>query len=125
MVMPMISRRQKEHEEHRDWLRTLDFFQDEIKIFQNELAEVLRRHPNLLSVVEHVDEYRRILLKKLEHIDNLRCGIQAQERVLAGLSVHGSLPTHQRIKADYEDFTEQFDRFKQGFRRFVARQYAY
>ena len=67
------------HQEHRDWLSKLDFYQDELKIFQNELAQVIRRFPRRMSLLEHVDEYRKILLKKLEHIDDFRNSIAKQE----------------------------------------------
>lgn len=111
-----------QHQEHREWLNQLDFFQDEIKIFQQELMQVLHRHPNYLSILEHVDEYRDILMKKLQHIDDFRRQIILQEKNLSrelepateGLWDHSSLRTEIR------EFIQEYLEFKETFRRFVA-----
>ena len=67
------------HREHREWLSTLDFYQDEIKIFQKELFIVLTQHPDLPSIIEHVEEYRALFLRKLKTIDEIRYRIARHE----------------------------------------------
>lgn len=70
------------HQEHKEWLQQLNFYQDEIKFFQNELAMVLHKHLDRFEFIENVDEYKNIFLKKLQHIDELRHKIILHEKAL-------------------------------------------
>ena len=38
------------HKEHKEWLSQLDFYDNEIKIFQNELSIIVDRHPDQFSI---------------------------------------------------------------------------
>lgn len=109
-----------QHQEHRKWLSQLDFYQDEIKIFQHELMDVVQRHPNYFQMVEHVDEYRAILLRKIQHIDDLRHRIMLHERHLA-LEHQEIQSTHDELKLEIEAFVRDFEEMKANFRRFVSR----
>ncbi len=111
-----------QHQEHRDWLSKLDFYQDEIKIFQRELMQVLHRHPNYLSIIEHVDEYRRILLKKLEKIDEFRREIILHEKRLSRTldPTAEGLWDHGEVRNEIAVFFKEFEAMKTNFRRFVA-----
>jgi len=111
-----------QHQEHREWLGKLDFYQDEVQIFQRELMRVLHQHPNYLSIIEHVDEYRDILLKKLEKIDTFRREIILHEKQLS----HSLKPPseglwdHREVRKEIGIFFEEFEAMKTNFRRFVA-----
>lgn len=111
-----------EHQEHREWLSKLDFYQDQVLIFQKELTEVVRKHPQLLSIIEHVDEYRKILIKKLDHIDDFRHEILRHEKLLSGMETQdGILPAdHEKVRTHLLNFIESFEQFKVNFRRFAA-----
>ncbi len=110
------------HQEHRDWLSKLDFYQDQVLIFQKELTEVSRQHPQLLSIIEHVDEYRAILLKKLEHIDGFRHDIIRHEKMLmeGNQQAWPVKREHEEVRAELNKFIEDFNEFKNTFRRFAA-----
>ena len=70
------------HKEHREWISSLNFYQDEIRIFQKELEKVLFEYPDLYSIIEHVDEYQHILSKKLSQVSSFRRQIILHERHL-------------------------------------------
>lgn len=108
------------HQEHRAWLSQLDFYQDEIKIFQNELCSVIQEHPDYLQKIEHVDEYRAILLRKLQRIDDLRHAIMLHERQLVGTALP-SEDDHDDVRSELENFIRNFESMKVNFRRFVSR----
>jgi hypothetical protein len=111
-----------EHQEHRDWLSKLDFYQDQVLIFQKELTEVVRKHPHLLSIIEHVDEYRKILIRKLDRIDDFRYEILLHEKQLSGTQqeeLHFQ-PDHLKVRKEFDDFMKSFEEFKKNFRRFAA-----
>lgn len=107
------------HQEHRQWLSQLDFYEDEIRIFRRELLGVVQMHPDYFYMVEHVDEYRAILLRKLEHIDQLRHQIILQERKLIDKEVSNT-NDHEALRHSMETFVQNFEEMKTSFRRFVA-----
>jgi hypothetical protein len=111
-----------EHQEHRDWLSQLDFYQDQVLIFQKELTEVVCKHPHLLSIIEHVDEYRKILITKLDHIDDFRYEILLHEKQLSGSeSEQLNLRfNHEEVRSRLQEFIQAFEQFKKNFRRFAA-----
>ena len=113
---------QFQHKDHQEWLNHLNFYQDEIKILQNELLLVLYEHPENLSLIEHVEEYRGILLKKLSHIDDLRHAIMQHEHKLAtGDGVdEASAAKHREVSDQVSEFEGQFEAMKASFRRFVS-----
>ncbi len=110
------------HQEHRMWISRLNFYQDEIKFFQNELGVVLHKHINYLSILEHVDEYRNILLKKLKLIDELRHDIIIHEkRIATEIDFgEGELKYHNKIRRKYKRFVDNFEALKKNLKRFVA-----
>jgi hypothetical protein len=108
------------HQEHREWLSQLDFYQDEIKIFQNELCGVIQQHPDYLHMIEHVDEYRSILLRKLQRIDDLRHTIMLHERQLVKEEPQDE-HEHDEVRSTMEHFVQAFESMKANFRRFVSR----
>ncbi len=111
---------QVQHQEHREWLSQLDFYQDEIRIFQQELGKVIREHPDFFRLVEHVEEYRSILMRKLERVDDLRYRISLHERQLAdGLAEVSD--AHEQTRVEMERFVHDFEAMKTNFRRFVSR----
>lgn len=111
-----------QHKEHREWLSQLDFYQDQIKIFQTELAQVLHRHPKYLSILEHVNEYRSILMKKLEHIDEYRHQIILHEKRISQKLEPDTegLWDHSEMRSEIQQFMRDFEELKNNFRRFVA-----
>ncbi|MDX1943038.1 MAG: hypothetical protein SFU99_20915 [Saprospiraceae bacterium] len=107
------------HQQHRQWLSQLDFYEDEVKIFREELLGVVQKHPNYFRMVEHVDEYRTILMRKLEHIDNLRHQIVLHERNLVEHE-NIAMSDHNILKTAIENFVQDFEAMKANFRRFVS-----
>ena len=111
------------HQEHRDWISSLDFYQDEIRIFQKELEKVLFEFPDLYSIIEHVDEYQNILLKKLSKVSHFRRQIILHERHLADSNSFNEedLWGHMETREKLEEFISNFEKLKKNFRRFVSK----
>ncbi|HMO40062.1 MAG TPA: hypothetical protein PKC76_15855 [Saprospiraceae bacterium] len=108
-----------QHQEHRDWLSQLDFYEDQMRTFQKELLKIVQHRPDYLSIVEHVDEYRRILLRKLEHMDALRHAIMQHERQISNAEF-APAEAHEAVKVQLLEFVADFEKLKVNFRRFVA-----
>ena len=110
------------HKDHREWLSQLNFYQDEIKILQNELMLTLHKHPESLSILEHVDEYRSIFMRKLQRIDRLRHQIILHEKLLS-IDLNpkpDNIWDHHEIRLEMEGFVRDFELLKHNFRGFVA-----
>ena len=112
------------HKEHLEWLSQLDFYFDEIKIFQKELSMIMDRHPNQFSITEHDDEYNEIFRKKLHDIDKLKLQLKLHEHELT----KGNEPEmdelwdHETTRVNVLEFVTKFEELKKNFRRFVSRQ---
>nr|AWJ66126.1 hypothetical protein [uncultured bacterium] len=111
-----------QHQEHQAWLKKIDFYQEQIQIFQKELSMVLHQHIDLFSIIEHVDEYRMILLKKLKKLDELRRQIILHEKNIAQTLQTDAINLwdHMEVRAQLEEFEKKYDSLKKNFRNFVA-----
>lgn len=110
-----------EHRQHLEWLSKLDFYREEIAIFQNELQQVVQEHPQLLSIIEHVEEYEAILIRKKIHLEHLRQKIQEeQEKLLSSGQEVSDQESYLMLSKDLQDFFDEIESLKPTFRRFVA-----
>ena len=110
------------HREHKDWLNQLNFYQDEIKFFQNELVLVLHANHTSFSFFETIDEYKKIFLKKLKKIDSMRHQVIIHEKKLSGEleTEDQDLKEHREIRERFTKFVNDFELLKKNFNRFAA-----
>lgn len=71
------------HQEHLLWINELNFIQDEIKHFQNRLAQVLVNKRKDDDFVKDVSYYRKKCLEILNEVDEHRFTIATYEQHLA------------------------------------------
>lgn len=110
------------HKDHKNWISKIEFYLDEIEIFKMELQVVLYKNPNNFSVMEHVDEYINILIKKRKGLNQMLDEIKFHEREFVdGLEVEEirSLE-HMKIKEKCQAFEESFKELKTLFKNFVT-----
>jgi len=115
---------QIQHQDHQEWLKEVDFYLEQIGIFQVELELVASQSLEYLSNLEHVEEYRSILLKKTGTLNEIKEQITLHEKVIAEqISVNKTtIWDHLEVKKRLTDFVNEFDEFKKSFRKFVAHQ---
>jgi hypothetical protein len=70
------------HKVHTAWLGKLDFFQDEIKFFQNKLFTAILENDHSPMTEEHVAEYRELFFLNLKRIDDIRHLILRHEMMI-------------------------------------------
>ncbi|MBK8112414.1 MAG: hypothetical protein IPN73_12660 [Saprospiraceae bacterium] len=109
------------HQKRTEWSNKLDFYQDELLILQKELYKTVDAHPDLPSIIEHFNEYRSIIKKKLDKIDELRFSLLLAEKQLNRemLDQPGA-----SLGAQYDDFLQfeiNIEAFKNQIRRFIAK----
>lgn len=109
---------QKIYLQQRDWSGMLDFYEEEISIFQVLLEEVVHEHPDRLSILEHVEEYTAILQKKKQHILELRA-LMAE---IAHLDSANEDKEQQwdALATRIHYFRAEVEALKMNFRRFTA-----
>lgn len=122
--MKTVSIKEYHHADHRQWMKLLDFYQDEIKIFQSNLSKVVQAHPDLFSIIEMVDEYRKLLMKKLYKIDELRHQISLHEHHISNESNTQESEyvwDHQKVAERMKELQKNFDLLKSNLRRFTSK----
>jgi hypothetical protein len=123
-AMSTVTIKEFHHADHKEWMSTLDFYQDEIKIFQTNLSKVVQAHPDLFSIIEMVDEYRKLLMKKLYKIDELRHQIALHEHHISNLLIEQKSEfvfDHQEVGERMKDLKLNFNSLKKNLRRFTSK----
>ncbi len=109
------------HQLHRACIQQLDYVLDQIQLFREALARVVFQHPDDLSLLEHVEEYRAILHRKQERALALKEAVKAQERQLALQASGEAAEACDEALPDVQGFEEEFELLRQTLRRFVSR----
>ena len=121
-MIDITEERLRQHKEHSAWMKALDFYENEIEFFRTELDAVVRKHDSNFSIVEHVDEYKAIFKRKLEHISELRNAFADHERKLSKNQLdQEDLAYHRVMESKYADFVALFEELKRRFKRFASR----
>ena len=114
----------QQHQAYQQWLRELRFYKEEMVIFEKELNLLIERHPNLLSIIEHVEEYQKIFKQKVSKLDLLNNRIMAKEQNLSSAVNQNDddlQAEFEKIQREKEDFVSRMETLKKNFRRFVAK----
>lgn len=113
------------NDEHREWLSDLNFIQDEIKYFQNQIAKLKARFEDT-QTVEALEEYQKSLLNRLFNIDEYRQIIYDHERQMAktmDLASRSKVEIeedHHTERKRIKEFLEDYDQIKQKLKDYLA-----
>lgn len=115
------------HSEHRVWTNELNFFKDEIKIFERRLAAVANRNEGL-TVTAQVEHFQNRFIREKEVIDELKHNLSLNERQLAGFvkELNGlglqsiRMDSHAKLRNDMQTHRKLYTELKNEFRRFEA-----
>ncbi len=109
------------HHDHREWLDSFNFYEDEIKFFQSELELVLHKNSNSYSKLDNYNEYKKILDKKLFIIEDLRSEIEYQKKIFdVDEIVDENISYHLELKDKFQNFIKNFESLKKNLKRFAA-----
>ncbi len=114
------------HVEHGRWLKALDFYQDEILVFKNRLAEVSSK--NSAHEVKHeVEKFQNRFFIQKNEIDLLKHYINHSEVELVDeikanpiASDHRKTEDNLPLRERFEIFEKLFKELKIDFNEFVA-----
>ncbi|MCB0637181.1 MAG: hypothetical protein KDC54_11215 [Lewinella sp.] len=102
------------HFEHSLWVRQLDFYKDEVGIFENRLEQLVQRWDKH-EVLAQLERFQNQFIREKEVIDILRHDINAHESSLAAYAKAHPIAIEQVHFADHEGLRERMSRFRQIF----------
>lgn len=114
------------HFEHKVWLNELNFFKDELKIFNHRLEELAAANTKI-EVTSNIEAYQNRFIRGNEVIDELIHRINGKESDLAQYAAdhpvaidHVLFQDHNKLREDVERNAELYNEMKSEFTRFVA-----
>ena len=114
------------HFEHQLWLSEAKFYADELKVYQNRLAEVASKNtkPEVTKQIEHFQN--KFIIQK-EQLDILNHEVNEHEQWLAKYSKEYPVAVDHVLFADHKKMHENMERFdkiyaelKNEFKRFLS-----
>ena len=113
--------------DHNLWLKSLEFYKDEIRIFQKRLEEVSNKNnsPEINSQVEH---FQNQFIVQRNNIDEIRHDVHHYTDELGSdIQQHPDqvnnhlLEEKKSLKEKYEDFERVMNGLRHEFNEFVAK----
>ena len=110
------------HKDHVEWLSQMDFFQDEIKFFQNKLFRAILDDEGSIINEGLIAEYRELFFLTLKRIDDIRHDILAHEQMIKreGRENFESPHDHESVAQHVTDMETNFMELRKRFKSFAA-----
>ncbi len=114
------------HAEHKAWLEESSFYEDELKVFRERLAEVAGKNtkPEITSEVEHFQN--QFIIQK-EQLDELNHEATVHEQALAKFAEkhpvaieHRLFDNHDALIGKITAFKKLYEEMKEGFNKFLS-----
>jgi len=107
------------HAEHKEWLSKISFYEDEIKIMSNRIADVASKNTNkeTLAMVEH---FQNQLIAQKENMDIMKHDINEHEAFLEkNINDNPVAPDHRKMNdhAKHRENVESFEKVFNGLRK--------
>ena len=129
VMIPTISIRSL-HLEYRLWVNELNFYKEEIKIFERQLETLVIKNP-LDELSAKVEQFQNKFILQKEIIDHLKHDLNISEKQLASfvheLSGTGlesiKMDNHTRLRERMATFRKLYTEMKEDFKSFEAEWY--
>lgn len=98
------------HAEHNTWLEELNFASDEIRSFENRLAELLRAN-NKVEITSRAEHFQNQFIRHNEVIDELSHDIREDEQRITEEAKANNIATDHRRTQDHPGLRERMETF--------------
>ena len=111
------------HFEHRLWVNELNFFADELKIYEHQLEELVKK-AHKKEAMQELEQFQNQFIRQKEVLDTLQHDIHIHEQRLSD-AIQGKkeLPLdpeyHDFLKGQMESFRSIYAELKGNFYRFL------
>jgi len=116
-----------QHLEHREWLNTIAFYRDEIKIMQHRIEDVASKNTGI-DILKKVEHFQNQLIIQSSTLDELTHDIRKHELEIAALaeanpvaSDHRRAPVHPEHAEAMLSFEKMFNELRHENIRFLAK----
>jgi predicted RNA-binding protein len=116
-----------QHDEHRDWISKLKFYEDEILILKNRLSEIVSKNSQK-DVLAQAEHFQNQFVVQKENIDEISHSITVDEDMIQKAVDKkpkdiGQLNTepHSKEKVEMESFEKNFNELRAEFNKFASK----
>lgn len=116
-----------QHEENKQWVNSLLFYKDEVKIMNSRIAEIASKNTSK-DVLAQVEHFQNQLLIQNNQIDNLKHAINVDNDTIgkeikknAVAIEHRSIADHVTIRENMADFEKIFNLLKTELNTFLSK----
>lgn len=107
---------EQSHLEHRVWMNELEFYREEIGIFENHLAEVANKNTGEEPTLK-ADEFRNQFLRFKQRVDELEYEITEAEKNLAIYLKEDTTVDYNQVNVgDQQKMRDEINDFKKDYR---------
>lgn len=103
-----------QHEENKEWLNTLSFYSDEIKVLEGRLGEVVLKN-NSQEIRSQIEHFQNQLIIQRDQIDRIKHEINLGESALVAEVNRNPVSVDHRKVADHSVLRDQVGTFKNIF----------
>ena len=114
------------HFEHTIWLKELEFFEGELKFFENRLSDLVMRY-RAVEVLAQLEQFQNQFIRQKEVLDKLLRDIRVHEQSIS-LKLKNSdglnpplLNDHSEMRERMSDFRKIYAELKEKFFRFLTK----
>lgn len=116
-----------QHEENKQWMNSLLFYTDEVKIMQGRLEEVASKNTSK-EIMAQVEHFQNKLIINRESIDILKHEINLSNDAISGeikknetAIDHRKIADHTLIRENMGSFEKSFSSLRTEFKEFAAK----
>jgi hypothetical protein len=116
------------HQEYTTWMAELNFYKEELDIFEQHLALLLNGNSDK-AVAARAEQYQNQFIRHKDVIDELKHRLGISERQLKAFikDVQGMglssirMDNHPELRKEMQTFRKLFNELKEAFRKFEVR----
>lgn len=113
--------------DHQQWIKSIDFYKDDIKTLQTRLAEIATRN-STKEVLAGVEHFQNQFIVQRNNMDELKHRIhEHDDKVAKDVQTHvgkiesAQVSEHQNIKEEFEGFEKVVKDLRKEFNEFLAK----
>lgn len=114
------------HGDHIEWINKLDFYKDDLKIFNNRLAEIVSKN-NHTEVLAEIEKFQNQFIVQNDNIDQIKHIINLDEDKIIKeinsnpIAVDHRTMSHSGEKDLVDTFEKNFKSIREEFNKFSAK----
>ncbi len=116
-----------QHDEHREWMSKLKFYEDEITILKNRLSEIVSKNTQK-DVLAQAEHFQNQFIVQKENIDEISHSITIDEEVIQKAVDKKpkyvdqlSMEPHANEKVAMDSFEKNFTELRAEFNKFASK----